>query len=167
MGPERLLWEYMSPPDNSLVIIEDALAPKRADFMAARMEIRATNAAKRKAAPGVADAQLGLLQEPTEPLHYRNTLLSYKTGTMEAFINQLGGAWTFQPMKTISGPNLGRSSGGLTHRLKIEGNVFSVGSDWIVRVGSVYATGEVFKGVIMEVRFLFSTLTALKPCPAD
>ncbi|KIM25859.1 hypothetical protein M408DRAFT_314411 [Serendipita vermifera MAFF 305830] len=154
VGPERLLWEYISPPDHNLVIIEDATAPKRADFIANRAEIRAANMAKRNAGPGLPDAQLGLIEEPPEPLHYRNTLISFKTSSMEAFINQLGGAWTSQPVKTISGPNLGRPSGGLTHRLKIEGHVFSVGSDWIVRVGSVYATGDQFKGVIMEIEYL-------------
>jgi len=134
-----------------LVIVEDATAPKRADYMAARAEIRAANAAKRNAAPGVPDSQLDLTEEEPEPLHYRNTLISFKTRVIETLIDQLEGAWASQPIRVMSGPMMGRPSGGLTHRLKIEGTVFSVGSDWIVRVGSVYSTGEQFKGVIMEV----------------
>jgi hypothetical protein len=118
--------------------------------MATRAEIRAANEAKRNAAPGVLDSQLDLIEEPPEPLHFRNTLISFKARVVETLIDQLGGAWTSQPMKIVSGPMMGRPSGGLTHRLKIEGTVFSVGSDWIVRVGSVYAAGDQFKGVIME-----------------
>jgi hypothetical protein len=155
VGPERLIWEYISPPENTLVIVEDATAPKRADYMAARAEIRAANAAKRNAAPGVPDSQLDLTEEEPEPLHYRNTLISFRARVIETLIDQLGGAWASQPNKPTFGPMMGRPSGGLTHRLKIEGTVFSVGSDWIVRVGSVYAVGDQFKGVIMEASLPF------------
>jgi len=124
--------------------------------MATRADIRAANATKRNAAPGVPDAQLGLIEELPEPTHYRHTLISFKMQTMGALIDQLGGAWTNQPQKIPSGPMMGRPTGGLTHRLRIEGSVFSIGSDWIARIGSVYASGEQFKGIIMEVNTLVS-----------
>jgi hypothetical protein len=50
---------------------------------------------------------------------------------------------------------MGKVTGGTIHRLKIDGFVFNVGSDWSVRVARILASGEQFKGVIMEVNIIF------------
>jgi hypothetical protein len=135
-------------PDNHLVIVEDSTAPMRADHLADCSSIATRNAAKR--AQGAPDGELE--REPPIPSHYRHTLISFKLPLMTTMLDQLGGAWSTQTAKSTAIPLMGKPTGGTTHRLRIDGVVWSVGNDWIVRVASVYASGEQFKGVIMEVK---------------
>ncbi|CCA66621.1 hypothetical protein PIIN_00304 [Serendipita indica DSM 11827] len=147
VGGERLLWEYTNAGDQVLTIIEDPTAPKRADYMAARAEAMQANAAKQQAGLEVAEL-------PPLPPHFRHTLISYRQASIEALLDQLGGAWNLQQQKPTDLGMMGRPTGGTTHRLRIEGRVWNIGSDWIVRVGGVFAIGEQFKGVIMEIEYL-------------
>ncbi|CAG8752450.1 6017_t:CDS:1, partial [Acaulospora colombiana] len=127
IGPERLLFEYIALPDNHLVIVEDPTAPMRADHLADYSSITTRNAAKK--ATGASDSELE--REPPTPAHYRHTLISFKLHLMPTLLDQLGGAWSTQVAKSTVAPLMGKPSGGITHRLRIEGVVWSVGSDWI------------------------------------
>ncbi|KAG8757317.1 hypothetical protein FRC14_002165 [Serendipita sp. 396] len=151
IGSERLLWEYISGPENILVIIEDPTAPKRAEYLVARAEIHAANAGKKEA--GVPDSELQ--PEPMVPRHYRHTLISFRMPMFSSLLDQLAGPWNSQaPKPNPAAPSHKGTSGGMIHRLSIRGNMWNVGSDWIVRVGGVYAAGDIFRGVIMEIEYL-------------
>lgn len=132
--------------------MEDLSAPKRADYLVAKAEIVAHNNAKK--ASGAPESELQT--DPPAPAHYRHTLINFKLPLMEALLDQLGGPWSTQPPRaTNSMQMMGRNTGGVTHRLKIDGYIWSIGADWIVRVASVFAGGDQFKGIIMEVNPLF------------
>jgi len=40
-------------------------------------------------------------------------------------------------------------------QLNIDGNVFAIGTDWLVRVGNVILAGGAVKGMLLEVRVLY------------
>jgi hypothetical protein len=71
---------------------------------------------------------------------------------IEVMLEQMGPPWgTADPRLNTMLPNMGRPMGGITHKLRIEGWTLVIGNDWNVRVGSVFAAGDQFKGVVMEV----------------
>jgi hypothetical protein len=76
---------------------------------------------------------------------------------MEVMLDQMGPPWSAgDPRLNNMLPNMGKPVGGITHRLRIDGWTLVIGNDWNVRVGSVFAAGDQFKGVVMEVRSLQS-----------
>ena len=87
-----------------------------------------------------------------EPSHYRMTFVTTSPpGALESLLTQLGSRWvpTRQPSTTS---RTSTSSPG--NHLTIEGTIFSIGTDWLVRAGNVILTGGTVKGMLLEVRNL-------------
>jgi hypothetical protein len=85
-----------------------------------------------------------------EPAHYRmNYFTLSPPGALELLLTQLKARWTSgRPQTSINAtgqPNLGGQL------LSVEGHVFSIGTDWLVRAGKVILTGGVIKGMLLEV----------------
>lgn len=140
---ERLMWEYLHTAGDMLVIIDDPSAPKRAEFFSTLVEIRAANASKPEA-----ERQ----PEPHVPLHYRTTMITVDRPTIDLVLTHLGGAWHLSPPRPQQGS--GRPQQGIVHRARVKGELWQVGKDWHVRIGSVLGVNESFKGIIMEVCYL-------------
>lgn len=116
--------------ENVFVLLEDPLAPTRGDVLAA-------------APPGQESAYL---QGPT---HYRTTFLTIRPpGALEQLLAQLKARWVSVRQSAASGPQRGQSSG---QQLTIDGYIFAIGSDWLVRVGNVVLAGGAVKGMLLEV----------------
>jgi hypothetical protein len=117
--------------DNVFVLLEDPLAPTRADVVQAIAD---------KTAP------------PTfQPTHHRSTFLTLNPpGALEQLLAQLKARWVpvRQGSTSSSTAQRGQTFG---HQLIIEGQVFSIGSDWLVRAGIVTMTGGEMKGMLLEV----------------
>ncbi|KAF8076417.1 hypothetical protein FPV67DRAFT_1558895 [Lyophyllum atratum] len=119
--------------DNVFVLLEDPLAPTRADVLAA-------------APPG---EEAAYLQGPT---HYRTTFLTLRPpGALEQLLAQLKARWVSVRQSSSSVPQRGQSSG---QQLSIEGHIFAIGNDWLVRVGNVQLAGGAIKGMLLEAEYL-------------
>ncbi|RDB22501.1 hypothetical protein Hypma_010150 [Hypsizygus marmoreus] len=119
--------------ENVFVLLEDPLAPTRADVLAA-------------APPG---QETAYLQSPT---HFRTTFLTLRPpGALEQLLAQLKARWVSVRQSASSVPQRGQAGG---QQLLIEGHIFSIGSDWLVRVGNVILAGGGIKGMLLEAEYL-------------
>ncbi|GLB33838.1 putative alpha-ketoacid dehydrogenase kinase [Lyophyllum shimeji] len=118
--------------ENVFVLLEDPLAPTRADVLAA-------------APPG---QEKEYLQGPT---HFRTTFLTLQPpGALEQLLAQLKARWV--SVRQSSGvPQRGQTGG---QQLTIEGHIFAIGNDWLVRVGNVQLAGGAIKGMLLEAEYL-------------
>lgn len=118
--------------ENVFVLLEDPVAPTRADVLAA-------------APPG---QEAAYLQGPT---HYRTTFLTLRPpGALEQLLAQLKSRWVSVRQSSSNTAQRGQSSG---QQLTVEGHIFAIGTDWLVRVGNVLLAGGAIRGMLLEVRF--------------
>jgi len=116
--------------ENVFVLLEDPMAPTRGDVLAA-------------APPG---QEAAYIQGPT---HYRTAFLTIRPpGALEQLLTQLKARWA-AVRQSSSGPQRGQTTG---QQLFIEGHIFAIGTDWLVRVGNVVLAGGAVKGMLLEVR---------------
>lgn len=119
--------------ENVFVLIEDPAAPTRADILAT-------------IPPGGGP--------PTYlhgPPHYRNTLLTLRPPeALDQLLSQLKARWV--PVKQAA-PGSQRGQGAVSQgqQLTIDGHVFTIGNEWLVRVGNVILAGGGTKGMLLEV----------------
>jgi len=113
--------------DNVFVSLEDPSAPTRADL-----------------AYHASQSETAIL----EPTHYRNTFLTLSPpGALEQLLTLLRARWISTKQSAGSAAQYKQTAAQLT----VEGNVYAIGTDWIVRAGNVIlATGAV-KGMLLEV----------------
>ncbi|KIK68124.1 hypothetical protein GYMLUDRAFT_238286 [Collybiopsis luxurians FD-317 M1] len=118
--------------ENIFVLLEDPLAPTRADVVQAIAD---------KTAP------------PTfQPTHYRTTFLTLNPpGALEQLLAQLKARWVPVRQGSTSGVPRSQASG---YQLTIEGGVFGIGTDWLIRAGIVTMTGGEMRGMLLEAEYL-------------
>jgi len=116
--------------DNVFVLLEDPSAPTRADL--------AYHASQSKTAI-------------VEPTHYRNTFLTLSPpGALEQLLSLLRARWISTKQSAGNAAQYKQTAAQLT----VEGNIYAIGTDWIVRAGNVIlATGAV-KGMLLEAEYL-------------
>jgi len=116
--------------DNVFVLLEDLSAPSRADlaFHASQLETAIV-----------------------EPTHYRNTFLTLSPpGALDQLLALLRARWISTKQSAVNATQYKQTAPQLT----VDGNVYSIGTDWIVRAGNVIlATGAV-KGMLLEAEYL-------------
>ncbi|KAJ7228600.1 hypothetical protein GGX14DRAFT_413856 [Mycena pura] len=117
---------------NVFVLVDDPLAPSRADVLAA-------------APPGEAAAYI------QRPSHYRTTFLTLRPpGALEQLLTQIKARWVPVRAPVAGAPQRGQSA----QQLAIEGHIFAIGTDWLVRVGNVIMAGGAVKGMLLEAEYL-------------
>ncbi|ESK96028.1 hypothetical protein Moror_7373 [Moniliophthora roreri MCA 2997] len=85
-----------------------------------------------------------------QPTHYHHTFLTLSPpGALEQLLSQLKARWI--PVRQSNPTQRGQTSGS---NLVIDGHVFNIGNDWIVRVGNVILAGGAVKGMILEAEYL-------------
>jgi len=116
--------------DNIFALLEDLSAPSRADlaYHASQLETALV-----------------------EPTHYRNTFLTLSPpGALDQLLSLLRARWISTKQSAVDAPQYKPTAPQLT----VDGNVYSIGTDWIVRAGNVIlATGAV-KGMLLEAEYL-------------
>jgi len=116
--------------DNVFVSLEDPSAPTRADlaYLASQSETAIV-----------------------EPTHYRNTFLTLSPpGALEQLLSLLRARWISTKQSAGNAAQYKQTGA----QLVVEGNVYAIGTDWIVRAGNVIlATGAV-KGILLEAEYL-------------
>lgn len=127
--------------DNAFVLVEDPSVPTCIDLVQA-------------APPGTAISQIG------GPAHCRTTFLTMKPpGALEQLLAQLRARWISGRHAAAPAPQRGQASG---QQLNIDGFVYAIGNDWLVRVGNVMLAGGAVRGMLLEVRhpYYHSVLTS-------
>ncbi|KIY49221.1 hypothetical protein FISHEDRAFT_41103, partial [Fistulina hepatica ATCC 64428] len=115
--------------DNVFVLLEDPLAPIHGDILLPL--------------PGQTTVQ--------PPRHYRSTFVTLSPpNALEQLMAQLKARWV--PVRQASGSTNPRAQGG--NQLTIDGFLFSIGTDWLVRVGNVVLPGGSIKGMLLEAEYL-------------
>ncbi|EPQ59266.1 hypothetical protein GLOTRDRAFT_114006 [Gloeophyllum trabeum ATCC 11539] len=120
--------------NNVFVVLEDPMAPTRADFL---QHV----------------ATLDPSQPVPDPSHYRSTFLTLRPpGALEQLLAQLKAKWVSSRQSAPDTSQRGSSSGS---QVRIEGRIFSIGSDWIVRAGTVLLGGGTnsTKGMLLEAEY--------------
>lgn len=119
--------------DNVFVLLDDPFAPSRGEFL------------------------MSIAQDPSQPAqhvedppHYRSTFLTLRPpGALEQLLALLRARW-ISTRQSAPGASQNRKPPG--PQLIIEGHIFAIGNDWIVRAGNVVLAGGTIKGMILEVR---------------
>ena len=113
--------------ENVFVSLEDPCAPTRADL-----------------AYHASQSQTAI----AEPTHYRNTFLTLSPpGALEQLLSLLRARWISTKQ---AGGNAAQYKQGAA-QLTVEGHVYAIGTDWIVRAGNVILAGGAVKGMLLEV----------------
>ncbi|KAH9849756.1 hypothetical protein C2E23DRAFT_877980 [Lenzites betulinus] len=143
--------------DNVFVLLEDPAAPMHAEYQQKAAELAASQ-------PGV---------PLPPPAHYRHTFPTLSPpGALEQMLAQLrarwvsvrqtgGGAAASAQLVASSGSGTGVAGGGASQKsqgtgqqLTVEGNVYAIGTDWLVRAGNVMQAGGAVKGMFLEAEYL-------------
>ena len=133
------LYFYFVLSANVFCVLEDPAAPMRADYLA------------NPSAYG-----------PHPPTHFRHTFPTLSPPhALEQLIAQLRARWAPVRAAGRAGAGAESSSGssssqqreaGAGPQLVVEGHVYAIGSDWLVRAGNVIMAGGAVKGMLLEVR---------------
>ena len=119
--------------DNVFVLVEDPVAPQRADLLTQQ--------------PAEGQAPIPLTG-PGAPTHYRTTFLTLSPpGALEQLLQQLRTRWN--TVRQSAGTNQFSQTAG--QQLAVDGFAFSIGTDFLVRVGNVILAGGAVKGMLLEV----------------
>lgn len=114
--------------ENVFVLLEDPLAPARADI-----------------ATETEGQEAPYLHNPT---HYRTTFLTLSPpGALEQLLAQLKARWVSVRQSTTNTSHRGQIAG---PQLQIDGLIFGIGTDWKVRVGNVILAGGAVRGMLLE-----------------
>lgn len=124
--------------DNVFVLLEDPAAPTRADVLAGMQNM-------------IPPMENGPLPSAMVPPHYRTAYLTLRPpGALEQLLGQLNARWV--PVRQAATSS--QRSQGTAQQLSVEGYVFAIGSDWLVRVGNVVLAGGAVKGMLLEAEYL-------------
>ncbi|EKM59521.1 uncharacterized protein PHACADRAFT_170100 [Phanerochaete carnosa HHB-10118-sp] len=122
--------------DNVFVLLEDPAAPQRSDLLQ----------------PPEGQAPIPLTG-PGAPTHYRTTFLTLSPpGALEQLLSQLRARWASVRQSGPAGPSQASHLSG--QQLSVEGLVYSIGTDFIVRAGNVILAGGAVKGMLIEAEYL-------------
>ncbi|OJT15837.1 hypothetical protein TRAPUB_3435 [Trametes pubescens] len=107
----------------------------------------------------LAKAQPGVTLPP--PAHYRYTFPTLSPpGALEQLLAQLRARWVSVRQTGASAASSGAPGGGSQksqgsgQQLSVEGHVYAIGTDWLVRAGNVLLAGGAVKGMFLEAEYL-------------
>lgn len=134
VSPDRACVEALSvkrsATDNVFVQIEDPGAPTRAEI------------------PQLLEAQGQSPRSFPPPPHYRNTLMTVSPpGALEQLIAQLRARW----LPVRGAPTGSQKSQNAAQQVTVDGLIYSIGNDWLIRFGHVILAGGAVKGMLIEV----------------
>ncbi|KAI0335267.1 hypothetical protein GY45DRAFT_897615 [Cubamyces sp. BRFM 1775] len=132
--------------DNVFVLLEDPAAPMHSEYHQKAAEL--------------AQSQPGVQLPP--PAHYRHTFPTLgPPGALEQLLAQLRARWVSVRQAGGSGAAGGAAGGGQKgqgtgtgQQLTVDGHVYSIGTDWLVRAGNVQLAGGAVKGMFLEAEYL-------------
>lgn len=124
------------------VLIDDPAAPLRADLLAHQPP---------EGQPPIP------ISGPGSPAHYRQTFLTLSPpGGLEQLLLQLQAKWVSVRQTGTSGMSQISQTAG--QQLSVEGAVYTIGTDFIVRAGNVVLAGGAVKGMLLEVQLFLTRI---------
>ncbi|KAH7929475.1 hypothetical protein BV22DRAFT_1080989 [Leucogyrophana mollusca] len=127
--------------ENVFVLLEDPASPTRADVLTSMQNASDQN--PEGPAP----------QAIIAPPHYRTTFLTLRPpGALEQLLAQLRARWI--SVRQSGATSSQRGGQGTGQQLVVDGFIFAIGDDWLVRVGNVMLAGGVVKGMLLEAEYL-------------
>ncbi|EIW64668.1 uncharacterized protein TRAVEDRAFT_33429 [Trametes versicolor FP-101664 SS1] len=126
--------------DNVFALLEDPAAPGHVDWQ--------QQVAK------LAIEQPGVTLPP--PAHYRLTFPTLSPpGALEQLLAQLRARWvSVRQTGAAASSGGGQKNQGTGQQLSVEGHVYAIGTDWLVRAGNVLLAGGAVKGMFLEAEYL-------------
>ncbi|GJJ07474.1 hypothetical protein Clacol_001676 [Clathrus columnatus] len=122
--------------DNVFALLEDISAPTRLESSVTRDD------EKRKSLP-----------VESHPTHYRTTYITvHPPQSLDMLLAQIRAPW--KSARQASGQSTGLNPTQVPIQLSIEGSVFSIGTDWLVRAGNVFLAGGTVRGMLIEAEYL-------------
>lgn len=120
---------------NVFSLLEDPTAPTRAEVLDA-------------APPGQETAYL------QNPPNYRHTFITARPpGALEQLMAQIKAPWMAVRQIASSANSRSQAAG---QQISIEGYIYTIGRDWILRIGNVILSGGAVRGMLFEVRTPYS-----------
>ena len=120
----------LTASENVFVLLEDPAAPTKADMQAM--------------------AEADPSSPAISPPHFRNTFLTLTPpGALEQLLAQLKAKWV--SVRQATAPAAGQKAATTGQQLTIEGHIYAIGRDWLVRAGNVILAGGAVKGMLLEV----------------
>lgn len=127
--------------ENVFVLLDDPISPGRSDLQ--HMNVQPADGSRHT-------------QEVYRPPHFRSTFITLNPpGALEQLLSHLRASWVSVRQPAPGGAQRGQQTG---QQLVIEGNIFAIGNDWLVRVGNVILSGGAVKGILLEV-FCYDYIT--------
>ena len=118
--------------DNVFVLLEDPSAPTKADVLA------------------TLPPEGHISTHMQGPTHYRTTFLTIRPSeALDLLLTQLRAQWV--PVRQTTSPQRGQASALQGQQLIIDGHIFAIGNEWLVRVGNVILAGGAVRGMLLEV----------------
>ncbi|EMD40723.1 hypothetical protein CERSUDRAFT_103100 [Gelatoporia subvermispora B] len=119
--------------ENVFVLLEDPAAPTKADMQAM----------------AEADPSAAAISPP----HFRSTFLTLTPpGALEQILAQLKAKWV--SVRQATAPSAGQKAATTGQQLTIDGHIYAIGHDWLVRAGNVILAGGAVKGMLLEAEYL-------------
>ncbi|GJE84839.1 hypothetical protein PsYK624_009150 [Phanerochaete sordida] len=132
---ERIMYA-LTMNDNVFVLLEDPVAPVRSELLQ----------------PPEGQAPIPLIG-PGAPTHYRTAFLTLSPpGALEQLLAQLRARWVSVRQTAPGGPSQANHFSG--QQLSVDGFVYHIGTDFIVRAGNVILAGGAVKGMLIEAEYL-------------
>jgi hypothetical protein len=155
--PERAMCT-LTMGENTFVLIEDPGAPSWREIMALQAQQQQAQLAVQSQITSDASAPAAAAAPPQTsmpmhhfrpPPHYSMNLYTVKSpGALEHMLGQLRSRWTSIRQGAQAGRADAQKGGGV--HITVDGSIFKVGLDWIVRVGNVVLAGGAIKGLLVE-----------------
>ncbi|KIJ56688.1 hypothetical protein M422DRAFT_57355 [Sphaerobolus stellatus SS14] len=139
--------------DNVFVYVEDPTIPSRSEYVTAEAE----------AVEAAAQSNGDIVPQPLiHPTHYRTTYITVNPPqALDLLLAQLRARW--QSVRQATGQGRGQNAVGIgPPQVTIEGNVFAIGTDWLVRVGNVVLAGSAIRGMVIEAEYLPLNVTPIQ-----
>ncbi|KZS97676.1 hypothetical protein SISNIDRAFT_477115 [Sistotremastrum niveocremeum HHB9708] len=148
--PPRSMWA-VTMNDKAFVLLED---PAVVPFQQSSPEAQAPESTA-ASSPSRGKGKRKNEEGHPEP-HRRNTFVTISpANSLEPLLNQLRARW--MPVRQ-SAPGAGVAknpgSGSSAPQLSIDGIIFNIGTDWIVRAGNVKLSGGGTRGMLLEAEYL-------------
>jgi hypothetical protein len=143
---ERSLWA-LTMNDNVFVLLEDPSAPYHSEVAAAAQAHEQAQAQAAQSEPGHTHHQPFI-----GPPHYRTTFVTLSPpGALEQLLQQLRARWAVRQ----SGISANRAQAGQRvaqgQQVTVDGVIYAIGTDWLVRAGNVMLAGGAPRGMLLEV----------------
>lgn len=142
--------------ENAFVLIDDPGAPSPQEWIESYLANHQSAAPPSQKSPPTSGAKMGTepskppIKVPPQP-HYRYTFVTVRpNNALEHILQQLRARWSFS-RQSAQGQRAPLGKQGVQPpSLNIDGSIFALGKDWLVRIGNVSVSGGM-KGMVLEV----------------